>query len=238
MKKIFTFFAAMIAVVTMNAQSVDYQVLGFIDNADDQNIITDLYLSMTDELSVNMVVINNGPDAMAAGDSLLCTVAVNGLDLATGGYSYAELAQNNLTAVETPWIAKLGLFDAEIMDTYAQYFGSDFELCITLSTKNATDVDPSNNSGCLHVYRGAVGIDEVAAGEISVYPNPATTVLNVANAEGAQVSVFDMSGRMVANVESASANETISVSNLAKGMYIVRIVDGQNVTTKKVSVVR
>ena len=47
-----------------------------------------------------------------------------------------------------------------------------------------------------------------------------------------------MNGRMVNSVESASANQAIDASSLAKGMYIVRIVDGQNVTTKKVNVVR
>ena len=73
---------------------------------------------------------------------------------------------------------------------------------------------------------------------MNVYPNPATTVINIDNAEGAQVSVFDINGRMITNVESASANQTIDASNFAKGMYIVRIANGNNVITKKVSVVR
>ena len=96
----------------------------------------------------------------------------------------------------------------------------------------------SNNQACITINRGDVGVNEIAAGEINVYPNPATDVIYVANAEGAQVSVFDMNGRMVNSVESASANQAIDASSLAKGMYIVRIVDGQNVTTKKVNVVR
>ena len=148
------------------------------------------------------------------------------------------MSQQNLLAVGTPWIAQLGLFDAATMTQYAQFFPDEFELCITLRLKNATDTDPSNNQACVNVHRGEVGIENIVAGEINVYPNPASDVINVANAEGAQVSVFDMNGRMVANVESASANQTIDASVLAKGMYIVRIADGQNVTTKKVSVVR
>lgn len=236
MKKLFTLFAALVTMVAVNAQSVDYECGGFIDN--EQNPISDLYISLDEDLSVNIVVINNGPDELAAGDSLIMDVSVQGMTLASGGYSQAELSSQGLLTVGTPWIAQLGLFDAATMQQYAQFFPDEFELCITMRLKNATDTDPSNNQGCVMVHRGDVGIENIAAGEINVYPNPATDVIYVANAEGAQVSVFDMNGRMVNSVESASANQAIDASSLAKGMYIVRIVDGQNVTTKKVNVVR
>ncbi len=236
MKKLFTLFAALVTVVALNAQTVDYECGGFID--DEQNPISDLYISLDEDLSVNVVVVNNGPDELAAGDSLIMDVSVQGMTLASGGFSYAGMSQQNLLTVGTPWIAQLGLFDAATMQQYAMYFPDEFELCITMRLKNATDTDPSNNQGCVMVHRGDVGVNEIAAGEISVYPNPATDVIYVANAEGAQVSVFDMNGRMVNSVENASANQAIDASSLAKGMYIVRIVDGQNVTTKKVNVVR
>ena len=236
MKKLFTLFAALVTVVALNAQTVDYECGGFID--DEQNPISDLYISLDEDLSVNVVVVNNGPDELAAGDSLIMDVSVQGMTLASGGFSYAGMSQQNLLTVGTPWIAQLGLFDAATMQQYAMYFPDEFELCITMRLKNATDTDPSNNQGCVMVHRGDVGIENIAAGEINVYPNPATDVIYVANAEGAQVSVFDMNGRMVNSVESASANQAIDASSLAKGMYIVRIVDGQNVSTKKVNVVR
>ena len=114
-----------------------------------------------------------------------------------------------------------------------------FQLCYEIRIVGAaTDPVSSNNQACLTINRGATGINEVAEGEVNVYPNPATTVINIDNAEGAQVSVFDINGRMITNVESASANQTIDASNFAKGMYIVRIANGNNVITKKVSVVR
>jgi hypothetical protein len=114
-----------------------------------------------------------------------------------------------------------------------------FELCYNVHISGAA-VDPvsSNNQACLTINRGTTGINEIVEGAVNVYPNPATTVINIDNAEGAQVSVFDINGRMITNVESASANQTIDASNFAKGMYIVRITNGNNVITKKVSVVR
>ena len=117
--------------------------------------------------------------------------------------------------------------------------GENFELCMyAYLTGESVDDNDANNTGCITINRGTTGINEVAEGEVNVYPNPATTVINIDNAEGAQVSVFDINGRMISNVESASANQTIDASNLAKGMYIVRIANGNNVITKKVNVVR
>ncbi|MBO4644991.1 MAG: T9SS type A sorting domain-containing protein [Bacteroidales bacterium] len=238
MKKLFTFFSAMVTVVALNAQSVDYENLGFYD--EEQNQIEELRIGMGDDLSLNIGVLNNGPDALATGDSLLLNVAINGMGLGYAGWSTAELASNpggSLVEVGTPWIATLGLFSADEMDQYVDYIGTDFEVCINITAKIANDVDPTNNEACIHVYRGTVGINDLA-GEINVYPNPATDVINVANAEGAQISVFDINGRMISNIESASSNQTIDASGLAKGMYIVRIVDGNNVVTKKVNVVK
>ena len=239
MKKLFTLFAAMVTVVALNAQNVDYQHLGYVD--DEQNLLEVIQIGMGDDLSVNLGVINNGPDALADGDSLLLNVAVAGYALGYAGWSTSELASNpggSLVEVGTAWVATLGLFSAEQLDAYATYFGNDFELCISISTQIATDTDPSNNEQCIHVYRGTVDITEIDEAEVNVYPNPATTVINIDNAEGAQISVYDLSGRMVSNVNSASANQTIDASNLAKGMYIVRIANGNNVITKKVNVVR
>ncbi|MBO4232273.1 MAG: T9SS type A sorting domain-containing protein, partial [Bacteroidales bacterium] len=114
-----------------------------------------------------------------------------------------------------------------------------FTICYTVRAGgNVTDPDASNNKACLTIKRGGVGIDGFNAEEINVYPNPATNVINVANAENAQVSVFDINGKLMVSVESASANQTIDASNFANGLYFVRITDGNNVVTKKINVVK
>jgi hypothetical protein len=83
------------------------------------------------------------------------------------------------------------------------------------------------------VYRidnpNVLGVDDVAQNlNYSVYPNPATNVLNISvkdlkGNEPALIRVFDVVGRQVF---SASANEqltTINTGNWAKGMYTVAI---------------
>lgn len=58
---------------------------------------------------------------------------------------------------------------------------------------------------------------------ISVFPNPANDVLNVANAENANITIVDMIGNVVATVDNASSNQSINISNLANGTYFVRV---------------
>ena len=234
MKKLFTLFAALVTVVALNAQSVDYEMMGFVDNSTDQNFITELNLSLTDDLNPNAVLVNNGPDVPNATDTVFLDIIMEGQNL---GAMYLMGSQlSNLTqGAGTILSGEQPLFTAADLDGIE----GSFELCYEVRISGAaTDPVSTNNRACLTINRGTTGINEIAEGEVNVYPNPATTVINIDNAEGAQVSVFDINGRMISNVESASANQTIDASNFAKGMYIVRIANGNNVITKKVSVVR
>lgn len=235
MKKLFTLFAAMMTFVAVNAQTVDYGLVGFCEVVGTQAQLTDAYnLSLTDDFTPYAAVINNGPDVPAAADTVYFDVTLEGMQFGSLYNTGAQMAQ--LTAGNTTALGAT-LLTADQMNELG--LEGTFEMCWTVRiVGSATDPDASNNTACINVTRGGNGVNEIAAGEISVYPNPATNVIYVANAEGAQVSVFDMNGRMVNSVESASANQAIDASSLAKGMYIVRIVDGQNVTTKKVNVVR
>lgn len=235
MKKLFTLFAAMMTFVAVNAQTVDYGLVGFCEVVGTQAQLTDAYnLSLTDDFAPYVAVTNNGPDVPAATDTVYFDVTIAGMSIGSlyqPGSQMAQLTAGNTTALGAT------LFSAAEMEEMG--LEGTFEMCWTVRIAgSATDPDASNNTACINVTRGGDGVNEIAAGEINVYPNPATDVIYVANAEGAQVSVFDMNGRMVNSVESASANQAIDASSLAKGMYIVRIVDGQNVTTKKVNVVR
>ena len=224
----------MVTVVALNAQTVDYQMYGFVDNVTDQNPITTLNLSLTDDLNPCAVLVNIGPDVPNVTDSVLMDISLEGTVLGS------MMIPSSLTQGMTAGQGRI-LYGQDPLFTAADMEGLEgtFELCYEVRIAGVA-VDPvsSNNKACLTINRGTTDINEVAEGEVNVYPNPATTVINIDNAEGAQVSVFDINGRMISNVESASANQTIDASNFAKGMYIVRIANGNNVITKKISVVR
>lgn len=66
------------------------------------------------------------------------------------------------------------------------------------------------------VRAGSAGINELSK-TISVYPNPANNIVTILNADGAAVSILDLSGKTLIN----SASNEINVSSLSAGTYFV-----------------
>ena len=84
---------------------------------------------------------------------------------------------------------------------------------------------------------GSASIVSVVAADWNVYPNPANTSLTIQAPEGAErVSMFDMSGREVVRLESVSPVQTIDISSLTSGSYIMAITTPEGVSVKKVVV--
>jgi hypothetical protein len=71
---------------------------------------------------------------------------------------------------------------------------------------------------------------------ISLYPNPATTVLNIENASTFTidaVAIYSVNGSLLREVNNQQNLETISVADLASGIYFVKIKSNDKVITKK-----
>ena len=84
-----------------------------------------------------------------------------------------------------------------------------------------------------------IGInDDFVSEDVNIYPNPTTGLLNITNVAGASVSVYNLMGQVIATIESTSNLTTIDMSSYSEGTYIVRIVNGAEVTTQKVNIVR
>lgn len=230
MKKLFTILVAMCAMVAVNAQSVDLQAYGFVDNATDQNVIDELNLSLTDDLNPNAVVVNAGPDALSATDTIMITISYMGQPIMQmGGFSEIAVGSGIIFSGEDP------ILTADQM-TEAGLEGS-FELCYTFEIHAApgsstTDPDMSNNQSCITINRGEVAISENVVSEVSIYPNPATSVLNVSAAGYNQVEIINMLGQVVYS-NSISNNAQINVSNLNDGVYFVRLSGANGTTTQK-----
>ena len=96
-----------------------------------------------------------------------------------------------------------------------------------------------------HVYGArAVGINEAASlNDLQIYPNPfqnnATIEFNLENSTALQVSVYDMTGKVVQNIPSTVypiGNTKIEVNgtSLESGLYYVNIVSEDGVITRKI----
>jgi hypothetical protein len=82
---------------------------------------------------------------------------------------------------------------------------------------------------------GVTGTVDVKADGLFVYPNPVSNVLNVKGAKNADITIINIDGRVVRNVSNVSS---VDVSDLAKGIYSVKIKSGNQVSTQKVVISR
>src|SRR5574344_446146 len=147
MKKLFIILVASIFALSVNAQSADYALAGFCDA--DNNVITTLALSSTDGLSPRVLLTNNGPDVLAATDTLFLDISISGTTI---GALYLMGAQlTDLTAgTTTSLYSNSDIFSASDLDQMG--VGTSFELCYTLRISGvSTDPDASNNNACITV---------------------------------------------------------------------------------------
>jgi len=71
--------------------------------------------------------------------------------------------------------------------------------------------------------------------EYSVYPNPANSVLNISIFENnTSISLFDLVGKTVTEMELVNGNNTLNIENLNAGVYFYSIKrNGNSIETKK-----
>ena len=90
----------------------------------------------------------------------------------------------------------------------------------------------SGNASFTELPTTGVGVNNVAAAAINVYPNPVSNMFTVAGVNGT-VQVFDVNGKMIASV-AVNNTATIDASNWANGMYILSINNAGTTTTKTI----
>ncbi|WP_264519820.1 T9SS type A sorting domain-containing protein [Flavobacterium sp. N1994] len=110
---------------------------------------------------------------------------------------------------------------AEMAEVYG-YFSTTTTNTLTYSS----DCDTTNCSSLLTT------LNQVRNSVISIYPNPATTVLNIKlDAEIKSVSIYNTLGQIVQ--EHLSSNKTIDVSVLKTGSYFIKIISDKGTVSSK-----
>ncbi|MEG0560029.1 MAG: alpha-amylase family glycosyl hydrolase [Muribaculaceae bacterium] len=93
---------------------------------------------------------------------------------------------------------------------------------------------PANGYVVISNMKDASGVEDVitdGVGEkVSIYPNPTTDTFTVNSDNVESVNVYSMTGALVVSVEGTNS---IDVSNLATGNYIVKVVTATAATTHK-----
>lgn len=85
--------------------------------------------------------------------------------------------------------------------------------------------------------KGNVGIENVKVNELNVYPNPTNGILTIDNQVDAdRISIFDMMGREVMVLNPTEGTQTIDVSELESGNYILSLRSEEGTIVKKIIV--
>ncbi len=87
--------------------------------------------------------------------------------------------------------------------------------------------------GTSFISDGILGLESNSLETVSIYPNPATTVINVQNAENSTIEVYNILGQTLYSKTNISLNEQVNVSHLTEGTYFMKITNGDAVKTSK-----
>ena len=71
---------------------------------------------------------------------------------------------------------------------------------------------------------GITDIDDIDISEITIFPNPATDILNITSSETiSEIEIVNVMGQVVKRIEINRDNAVCDVEDLKAGVYIVRI---------------
>ena len=185
--------------------------------------------------------------AASSTGNILTPIIVSVSDLLTNGENY----ESRLITINSATFADAGVFAAAT--NYNVSNGSDVTVCRTAFTDEdligtAIPTTASSITGLGGEFSGAyqifprfasdiapaLSVSDFNSNSFSLYPNPTNTgsvSISSNNSEAISVQVFDILGKQVKN--ETLTNNTLNVSNLKSGIYIVKITQNNASTTKK-----
>ncbi len=134
------------------------------------------------------------------------------------------------------WTFEGGSPAASTNTTVAVAYTTAGSYTTTLVAYNADETRTDTITLSVTVTDSGVAVEENAISEISVYPNPTSSIINIA-AEGMQnITIIDMTGRVVMSKDVNSNFETIDANGFAKANYMVRIATADGIVVKNIVV--
>ncbi|MFH6767617.1 T9SS type A sorting domain-containing protein [Gaetbulibacter aquiaggeris] len=140
------------------------------------------------------------------------------------------------------------VIDTDAVMHYALSFNEDQRALNSDDIAGATDIQDRSTSTSVCVkppmtdYSGPCSLsveDDIFKLAVKIYPNPSNGtfyIKNDLNLNLQKATVYDMSGRLISeiNLSGASETSTINLTGMAKGMYLVNIHSDHAFVTKKI----
>jgi len=126
-------------------------------------------------------------------------------------------ATDNINAVNVVWTQQTSGMPNVRVDMLDMRTDNDKVVAGTHGRTMFTTIWDANSSGIT---------DEKAVADFNIYPNPATTYVQVkSNKLGVDCSIYDLSGKLVKQEVIRKNEQSIDLSNLSAGTYLVKLGD-------------
>jgi len=125
----------------------------------------------------------------------------------------------------------------------ASFWGTKWFLLAGSNAESWVSITNWSSGGlCIHLNFNDYTMTNVGMpivkGNVNVYPNPTTGTLNIENAEGCNIQILNMMGQVVENIENANFVNSVDMSKYANGQYFVKVINGNEVSTHKVNLMK
>lgn len=231
MKRVLCFLLTMIC-LAMQAQSVDYELLGFLDSRD--SLVEELVLTASEDFTPSLRLKNNGTGVPATTDTVYFDIYYNG-SYASYFYLRGNQLQSLVSGQEATVSLPQPLMTAAAMD---ESVITAFQICIEVRIAgSAHDPVADNNRACVQVNR-PLPVPEYAEGDFRVGPNPAHDVMQIHAPAGTQVWIYDMSGCNLLKTNMMDDVFSVSLSDYAAGIYFVKLTNGKSETVRKIIIAK
>jgi PKD repeat protein len=190
-----------------------------------------VYYSAAGQYSVQLTVTDSIGQTTTSKGSYITVEAPAATPLVVGGPnpvcqdSLATYGCPNTPGVFYVWQLPAGWFGSSTTSSITATVGANSGN-VSVAASNVCGVSAFKSKAITVNPCGAVGIDELENSVLSIYPNPASTTLNISvdnKLLNSSVNVIDVLGNIVYTSSIKSNIETINISNLSKGMYFVKI---------------
>jgi hypothetical protein len=197
------------------------------------NSIENMIYGITFRLNIPQQYINT----LNSNDYLFSLVGTNGLDMITlskpnlgAGYIDYCLVRNN--HINSNGVGKLMSLSLNSNNFTSSGIGQFSISNLKVVTKEGCDLLVGSN--VLDIpFNLTTGISQLTANEyVKIFPNPATSQIAIQGFDMTKYEVIDVLGRLVLN-SVVSEKNSIDISSINKGAYILKLYNADKVITKK-----
>jgi hypothetical protein len=139
----------------------------------------------------------------------------------------------NGNTVNVTWMFTGGGMTGTFTATYIFGINGTYIIALTLNCAKS-----SQTYYAVINITATAGINEIQNGELNIYPNPFTGKFNLnlpPGLAGSDVKIYNSTGQLIYDRRTANAYNTVDASQWPAGIYLVRVMNGQNrITTRNI----